>query len=288
MKKLNFFLTALMALSMQTMAQTVELSLDKFHFNRGEDVVVKYKNAPANEKDYIGIAPLGQEITGIPGGYTTTYAYLDNVGAKQGTSTITGHNMGATEDGYYWAVYLLNDGYDAASTYVPFYYGEKKEVSAAPELALEECTVEYTTVTFTDNEQWRLLVNAIEVDGTPLVADDYTMEAGALYILKDLTAAKSLTIKSWDHTDAVLALNNSTSIDEVSAEVSAVVEGNQLQIAGVGVNAVSVYSIAGSQVGTYAIAEACTLDLSHFDDGVYLVNLKGKGINKVIKIVVKH
>lgn len=286
MKKLNFLMMGLMVFSMQAMAQGVELSLDKFYFDRGEDIVVKYQNAPANEKDYVGIAPLGQEINGMPGGYTTTYSYLDNVGAKQGTSTIPGHNMGATEDGYFWAVYLLNDGYDAASKYVPFYYGEKKEVSPAPELALEECTEEATTITFTDDELWRLLVKEVEVDGTALSEEDYVFEAGALYIIKDMTAAKAITVKAWDYTDAVLTLSTSTSIDEVAFGVS--VKGNQLLVAGENLNSVSVYSVAGLQMETYTAEGMNAFDLSHLQEGVYLVNLNGKGINKVIKIVVKH
>lgn len=68
--------------------------LDKFHFTRGEDIVTHYTGGFGFPKDNMNIAPLGQTITGIPGHYSTTWCYFDNPGAKEGTATIPGGNMG--------------------------------------------------------------------------------------------------------------------------------------------------------------------------------------------------
>ncbi len=283
MKNLTVLLACVLASFAQVWSQQVTISLENFHIQRGEDIVVSYSNGAGNDKDYIGIAPLGQLITGIPGGYTTTYAYLDNPGAKEGICTIPGNNMGATGDGYYWAVYLLNDGYDAASEYIPFYYGESAPQNESPVLTLDECTVEYTTITFTDNELWRMLIKEISVDGEALSPDDYAIEAGALYVLKDLTAAASLTITAWDHSDATVQLNNSSSIDEESVLNGIRFCNNVLSVSNA--QSVSIFSLTGASVATYPVGMGeNTIDLSHLNSGVYVV----KAAAKAIKIVVKH
>lgn len=287
MKKLTVLCVCAMVSFAQMWAQNVVISLDKFHFERGEDIVVTYSNGPCNAKDYIGIAPLGQPITGAPGGYTTTYAYLDNPGTAEGICTVPGNNMGASVDGYYWAVYLLDDGYNAGSVYVPFYYGEKAPQNEAPALTVDECTVDYTTITFTDNELWRNLIKGISVDGTELTTDDYTMEAGALYILKDLTAANTLTITAWDHPDATVAFGT-TSIDENLVGSMRFCNGH-LYVSNIASKSVSVISLTGVMVGTYTLnAGENVLDLTHLNNGVYLVKADGKGAGKVMKIIIRH
>lgn len=287
MKKLTVLWMCTIVSLAQMWAQNVVISLDKFHFVRGEDIVVTYSNGPCNAKDYIGIAPLGQEITGIPGGYTSTYAYLDNPGTAEGVCTVPGGNMGASEDGYYWAVYLLDDGYNVASKYVPFYYGAEAPQNEAPALSVDECTVEYTTITFTDNELWRNLITGISVDGTELTTDDYTMEAGALYILKDLTTANMLTITAWDHPDATAAFGTS-SIDENQVGGMHFYNG-VLYVSNTNFKSVSVISLTGVVVGTYTLdAGENILDLNHLNNGVYLVKADGQGANKTMKIVIRH
>ncbi len=290
MKKLTVLLVCVAASFAQMWSQ-VTISLENFHIQRGEDIVVSYSNGAGNDKDYIGIAPLGQLITGIPGGYTTTYAYLDNPGAKEGICTIPANNMGATGDGYYWAVYLLNDGYDAASEYIPFYYGESAPQNESPVLTVDECTVDYTTITFTDNELWRMLIKEINVDGEVLSPDDYAIEAGALYVLKDLTSAGSLTIIAWDHSDATVQLGNSSSIDEASILNGIRFYNNVLYVANgqSAIQSVSVFSLTGALSATYPVGmDENTIDLSHLNGGVYIVKVNGAVATKAIKIVVKH
>lgn len=289
MKKFTILLACAIASTAQLSAQnTAKVWLDEFHINRGDDIVVHYSGGFGNEKDYVGIAPLGQKITGIPGGYTTTYAYLDVTGAKAGTATIPGHNMGATGDGYYWAVYLLNDGYDAASEYVPFYYGAEAPQNKAPELKLDECTDEYTTITFEDNALWRNLIKEIYVDETAISSDVYTFEDGTLYILEDLREANVVKITAWDHNDAIVQLQTS-SIGELNTSCNIEFNSNLLQVTNNDalIQSVSVISFSGAVMETYQVAAGNhQFDLSHLEAGVYVIKATGKGVNKVIKVVI--
>lgn len=289
MKKLTLLLACVIASLAQVWSQ-VTISLENFHIQRGSDIVVKYSNGTGNQKDYIGIAPLGQAITGIPGGYTTTYAYLDNPGSQEGTCTIPANNMGATGDGYYWAVYLLDDGYNAASDYIPFYYGDEVPQNESPVLSVDECTHDYTTITFTDNELWRMLIKEISVDGEVLSPDDYAVEAGALYVLKDLTSAGSLTITAWDHPDATVQLNASAVETELLVD-NIRFHNNQLVIAGAqsSIQSVAVYALTGALLQTYKVAsEETTIDLNYLNSGVYVVLLKGNTTPQAIKIIIRH
>ena len=289
MKKFTILLACAIASIAQLSAQTsAKLWVDKFHINRGDDIVVHYSGGLGNEKDYVGIAPLGQKITGIPGGYTTTYAYLDVKGAKEGTSTIPGHNMGATGDGYYWAVYLLNDGYDAASEYVPFYYGAEAPQNKAPELKLDECTNEYTTITFEDNALWRNLIKEICVDNTSISTDVDTFEDGTLYILEDLTKANTVKITAWDHNDAIVQLKAS-SIGELNTSCNIEFNSNLLHVTNNDalIQSVSVISLTGVTMETFQVAAGNhQFDLGHLEAGVYVMKAVGKGFNKVIKVVI--
>lgn len=289
MKKLAVLFVCMIIPFVQMWPQ-VSISMEQFHVQRGEDIVVTYSNGAGNEKDYIGIAPLGQAITGIPGGYTTTYAYLDSPGATEGICTISANNMGATADGYYWAVYLLNDGYDAASEYLPFYYGDSAPQNESPILTVDECTPDYTTVTFTDNELWRMLIKEVRVDDDVLSPDDYAIEAGALYVLKDLTAAGLLTIIAWDHPDASVRLSPSTVDAETFVNTvrycdNLLVIANERSL----VQSVAIYSLTGALLETHitCVGEN-VIALNHLSSGVYIVKLNGTAINRAIKIVVKH
>lgn len=287
MRKLTLLLVCAIVSFAQMWAQNVVLSLDKFHFERGEDIVIHYTNGCGFEKDYIGLAVLGVEVDGTPGHYTTTYAYLDNPGAAEGICTIPGGNMGATADGYYWVGYFVNDGYELASEYIPLYYGEGVPQNEAPVLTVDECTVDYTTITFTDNELWRNLIKGISVDEDELTTDDYTFEPGALYILKDLTAAKTLTITAWDHPDATVTINESAINENHVGGVR--FSNGLLYVANDNFKSVSVISLTGAMMGVYALnAGENVLDLSNLNNGVYLVKIDGKGVNKVMKIVIKH
>ena len=289
MKKFTILLACAIASIAQLSAQTsAKLCVYNFHINRVDDIVVHYSGGLGNEKDYVGIAPLGQKITGIPGGYTTTYAYLDVKGAKEGTSTIPGHNMGATGDGYYWAVYLLNDGYDAASEYVPFYYGAETPQNKAPELKVDECTNEYTTITFEDNALWRNLIKEICVDKTAISTDVYTFEDGTLYILEDLTKANTVKITAWDHNDAIVQLKAS-SIGELNTSCNIEFNSNLLHVTNNDalIQSVSVISLTGVTMETFQVAAGNhQFDLGHLEAGVYVIKAVGKGFNKVIKVVI--
>lgn len=113
MKKFTVLLICVLASFAQLWSQNyAKVWLDKFHFTRGEDIVTHYTGGFGFPKDNMNIAPLGQTITGIPGHYSTTWCYFDNPGAKEGTATIPGGNMGNAADGYYWIVYLIDDGYE--------------------------------------------------------------------------------------------------------------------------------------------------------------------------------
>lgn len=289
MKKFTVFLICALASFAQVWSQNyAEIWLDKFHFARGEDVVVHYTGGFGFTKDNMNIAPLGQTITGIPGHYSTTWCYFDNPGAKEGTATIPGGNMGNAADGYYWIVYLIDDGYEQGSEYIPCYYGDTPPQNESPTLALEECTAEYTTVTFTDNELWRMLIKEINVDGTPLSTDDYSLEAGALYILKDLTAAKSIKITAWDHPDVTLQLD-ATSIQNESITQSVRFGNNCLQVANNDgtIQSVSIISPAGVTIESHQVGAGNNqYDLNHLSTGIYFAKVCGKNINKVIKIVI--
>ncbi|WP_455585018.1 T9SS type A sorting domain-containing protein [Bacteroides sp.] len=290
MKKFTVLLMCVIASLTQMYSQNyAEVWLEKFHFEKDEDIVVHYSGGFGNAKDYMGIAPLGQEITGVPGGYTTTYAYFDVEGAKEGTSTITGYQMGNAPEGYYWVAYLLNDGYERASAYVPFYYGENAPQNESPVMNLEECTTEYTVITFTDNKLWRNLIKEISVDGTAISTDVYTMESGALYILADLTTASFIKITAWDHPDVILQFK-STAVEDKSTACDVQFIYNLLQITNndAMIQSVSVISLTGVTIESYQIGTGDhQFDLNHLDPGIYFIKAIGKGMNKVIKIVIE-
>ena len=289
MKKFTVLLICVLASFAQLWSQNyAKVWLDKFHFTRGEDIVTHYTGGFGFPKDNMNIAPLGQTITGIPGHYSTTWCYFDNPGAKEGTATIPGGNMGNAADGYYWIVYLIDDGYEQGSEYIPCYYGDTPPQNESPVLALEERTAEYTTITFTDSELWRMLIKEINVDGTALSTDDYSLEAGALYILKDLTTAKSIKITAWDHPDASIQLDPS-SIQNESIAQNVCFSNNCLQVINDDalIQSVSIISLAGVTIESYqVIAGNNQYDLNHLNAGIYFAKVCSKNIKKVIKIVI--
>jgi len=62
-----------------------------------------------------------------------------------------------------------------------------------------------------------------------------------------------------------------------------------LYVSNIASKSVSVISLTGVMVGTYALnAGENVLDLTHLNNGVYLVKADGKGAGKVMKIIIRH
>lgn len=92
----------------------VMLSSDQQVYESGSAVTIAFENGPQLENDWIGIYKVGQ----VPGGPASTD--WEYVTTASGSFTFSGLN-----DGYYYAVYLLQDGYYATGNKVFFQVGEQ-------------------------------------------------------------------------------------------------------------------------------------------------------------------
>ncbi|MFD0894559.1 fibronectin type III domain-containing protein [Luteolibacter ambystomatis] len=95
---------------------TPTLTTDKTAYAEGETVNVTFANAPGSTKDWIGIYKVGQ-TPGVGGVTSTAYQYTP---AASGTKSFA--NL---PKGYYYAVYLVNDGYFEISQRVAFSVGSQ-------------------------------------------------------------------------------------------------------------------------------------------------------------------
>lgn len=276
--------------SAQSFAQDVVLTTES-HYNRGIDVVVNYANAPANEKDYIGIAPLGKDITGIPGGYTTTYAYLDNPTAQNGTTTIPGGNFGAVEDGYYYAVYCLKDGYDQIGNRSYFYLGDNLPIGEPKTLTLDEVTDDYTAIKYEDDLTWSTLITDVILDGVTCDSEEYVFDEGTLYLMKKLTGNHEIVVKAMNWQNSKLTLGGTNNVNSESTDNLIYYATSEkiisLNNANGVFNAAYIYSIQGNLVKQINIpAEMTSINLQTFANGTYLVRLVGATIDKTLKVVI--
>lgn len=90
-----------------------ELSVDKKSYNLSEDIVINFKNAPGNQKDWIGIYP--KDIN--PGDQASEdWTYINGQSAGQVILNIP-------TTGEFYAVLLENDGYTELGDRVYFYVG---------------------------------------------------------------------------------------------------------------------------------------------------------------------
>lgn len=92
----------------------VQVSTDAQVYESGADVTVTYTNAPALVNDWIGIYKVGHVPGPVP---STQWEY---VSGPEGTMIFSG-----LADGYYFAEYLLEDGYDSAGSRVFFQVGSQ-------------------------------------------------------------------------------------------------------------------------------------------------------------------
>ncbi len=91
----------------------VTLSTDKNTYETGSTVTLNFSNAPALSKDWIGIYKVGQ----VPGEVNSTqWKYVTG---QNGSFTFNG-----LAKGYYYAQYLLEDGYDTVGNKVFFQVGD--------------------------------------------------------------------------------------------------------------------------------------------------------------------
>ena len=276
--------------STQSFAQDVVLTTEP-HYNRGVDVVVNYTNAPANDKDYIGIAPLGQDITGIPGGYTTTYAYLDNPTAQNGTATIPGGNFGAVEDGYYYAVYCLTDGYDQIGNRSYFYVGDNLPIGEPKILELDEVTDDYTAIKYEDDLTWATLITDVLIDGVACDNEQYVFDEGTLYIMQKLTGNHEIVVKAMNWEDSKLTLGgaNNVNSENINNQIFYVTSENRISLNNTNgtFNAAYVYTVQGNLVKQiYISTEMTSIDLQTLANGTYIVRLTGASIDKALKVVI--
>lgn len=90
------------------------LETDKNVYEVSKPITISFKDAPALSKDWIGIYKVGQK----PGVATSTdWKYVN--GATNGTFTFNG-----LPKGYYFAQYLLQDGYDEVGNKIFFQVGD--------------------------------------------------------------------------------------------------------------------------------------------------------------------
>jgi hypothetical protein len=88
---------------------------DKLVYNLGESVKIGFSNAPGRPLDWIGLYRVGKNPgAGSP---SVKWSYTPS---PAGTAEFAG-----LEKGYYYAVYLLNDGYFELSQRVPFAVGQQ-------------------------------------------------------------------------------------------------------------------------------------------------------------------
>lgn len=95
-----------------TLGESFEMTTDKAVYKEGEPVVVTLKNAPAFNKDWLGIYEEGQ-TPGVDGAESSSYVYVDGA-----NTTLTLNSDGtlqygapAVKPGRYYVTYLLWDGY---------------------------------------------------------------------------------------------------------------------------------------------------------------------------------
>ncbi len=90
----------------------VHLAIDKTQFADGETVTIDWQGASAGKKDWLGIYRVGQE----PGGAGSTLW-------KYATTTDGLANFSGLGKGYYYATFMINDGYTEVSERLNFSVG---------------------------------------------------------------------------------------------------------------------------------------------------------------------
>ncbi len=94
------------------MGPLVSLSMEKSHFAEQEQVNVNWQGSGAGSKDWIGIYRVGQ----TPGGVgSTKWQYTTSA---EGTATFSG-----LAKGYYFATFMINDGYTEIAERIAFSVG---------------------------------------------------------------------------------------------------------------------------------------------------------------------
>lgn len=142
---------------------TPVLATDKPAYDVGETVQVQFSNAPAGTKDWVGIYKAGQ-TPGQGGVLSTKYAYVGSAAA--GTLSFTG-----LAKGYYYASYLVNDGYFEIAQRVAFAVGS--QITQVTMASAEIGAGEDFTVTFANGpgipKDWMGIFKQGEVPGVDVL-----------------------------------------------------------------------------------------------------------------------